>query len=413
MTTAVIQEYELLYALDEAMMQRRYSLYRQLHETQPRIFWSERLQRWICTRYAEIKAALRDPRLSNEQPSSALQQLPEEIRNALTLENPLFRQANKIMMSRDDPDHARLRSLVSKAFTPRVIELQHPRMQQLARDLLERMGQQEQPDFIRDFATPFPIMIIAAMIGIPCEDSGQIKRWSDAGADFVAKGAENLETLFGIAVTASEFNEFLHPYIEARRKQPQDDLLSAFIRAESRGDTLSVDELVANTFLLLAAGNETTTNLLGNGLWTLLNHRDQLELLREHPEFIDAAVEEILRYESPSQTTGRRAQTALEIAGQHISPDEVVTCVLGAANRDPEQFTDPDCFTIARQDNKHIAFGLGPHYCLGAPLARLEAQIALPLLLERYPAISLASTHAHWRKNPTFLGLEHLPVTLV
>lgn len=413
MTADLIQDYERLYLLNEEMMQRRYPLYRQLHETQPAVFWSERLQRWFCIGYAECRDALRDTRLSNEQPPAGLRQLPDEIRELLN-ESPLLRQANKIMMSRDDPDHARIRLLVNKAFTPRIIERQRPQMQQLVKDLLEQMGRQEQPDFIRDFAMPFPILIIAAMIGLsPDEiDLDQIKRWSDGGADFIGKGSDNLEDLFGMAMTAVEFNEYLLPYIEARRQQPKDDLLSALIQAEAQGDKLSMDEVIANVFLLLAAGNETTTNLLGNGLWTLFHHRDQLERLQEQPELIEAAVEEILRYESPSQLSGRRVKVDLEIAGQQLKADQIISCVIGAAHRDTAQFTDPDRFDITRKENRHIAFGIGSHYCLGAPLARLEAQVALPLLLARYPAIALADPYAHWRKNPVFLGLESLPVTL-
>jgi cytochrome P450 len=351
-------------------------------------------------------------RLSNEQPPAALKKLPEEIRASLDADVPLLRQANTIMISRDDPDHARLRALVNKAFTPRMIERQRPQMEQLAHKLLDHMEQREQPDFIRDFATPFPIMIIAAMIGIPDEDLDQIKRWSDAGADFLGKATDTLEIFYMMAATAIEFNEYLRPYLEARRKIPQEDLLSAFLQPDEGADRLSLDEMIANTFLLLAAGNETTTNLLGNGLWALFKHPDQLGRLREHPELIEPAVEEMLRFESPSQITSRRARIDLEIAGERIGPDESIMLVLGAAHRDPAQFVDPDQFDIGRQENRHIAFGLGPHYCLGASLARLEAQITFPILLKRYPAISPRSSRALWRKNPIFLGIETLPVAL-
>lgn len=411
MAIDVLSDYERLFLLDDEALDRRYSIYRPLQDRQP-IFWSERLQRWIVTRYTETRAALRDPRLSNEQLPSVLKQLPEEIRASLNDDNPLLRQANKIMMSRDDPDHARLRMLVNHAFTPRMIEHQRPLIERLSHDLLDQMEKQKQPDFIRDFAIPLPIMVIAAMIGIPYEALGQLKQWSDAGADFLGKPTDTLEVFFRMASAAIEFNAFIRPHLEERRRQPKDDLLSALINAEAQGDKLSEDELIANVYLLLAAGNETTTNLMGNGLWALLTHPEQLALLRQQPGLINAAVEEILRFESPSQTTGRHTKEAIEIAGQHIGPDQSVMLVLGMANRDPLQFANPDHFDIQRQENKHIAFGLGGHYCLGAPLARLETQIALPIVIEHYPNLRLASQKAHWRKNPTFLGFETLSLTL-
>jgi len=413
MATDYITDFEELMLLDEAAMARRYDIYRHAREAGP-IFWSERLQRWYCTHFVLVRDGLRDPRLSNENPPAFLRQLPDDVRATLSLENPLFRQFHKIMMSRDDPDHARLRALVNNAFTPRSIEQQRPLMERLTRDLLVAMETMEQPDFIRDFAIPFPIMVIARMIGIPYEDLGQIKHWSDMGADFLASAGDSTELLMNTAAIALEFNAFLHPHLEARRRQPQDDLLSALIQAEAQGDRLDEDELIANVFLLLAAGNETTTNLLGNSLWTLLNHRDQLDLLRAQPGLIEAAVEEMLRYESPSQLSGRRVKDDMVLAGQRVSADATVVFMIGAANRDPAQFADPESFLIARKDNKHIAFGMGPHYCLGAPLARLEAQVTLPILLDTYPALRLAneSEPARWRKNPTFLGLEQVPIRL-
>lgn len=411
MSVDYIDALERLLLLDEDMMDRRYEIFRHVQAEQ-RVVYSEKLQRWIFTRYNDVREALRDGRLSSEQLPSVLKQLPSEIRENLDADNPLLRQANKIMMSRDDPDHARLRLLVNKAFTPRMIEHQRPLIERLTHDLLDQMGQQEHPDFIRDVAIPLPIMVIAALIGIPYESLGQIKEWSDAGADFLGKSTDTLEVFFRMAGAAMEFNAYIRPHLEERRRQPKGDLLSAFIAAESQGDKLSEDELIANIYLLLAAGNETTTNLLGNGLYTLLRHPEQLELLRQRPTLADGAVEEILRYESPSQITGRHTKHGLEIANQHIGADQSIMLLLGMANRDPQLFTDPDRFDITRKDNKHIAFGLGPHYCLGAPLARLEAQVILPLVIDRFPAIHLTDSPAHWRKNPTFLGLETLPVVL-
>lgn len=410
MTVDYIHDYERLFLLDDEMMQQRYTIYRHVQDGQ-RIFWSERVQRWFCTRYTDVREALRNPQLSSENLPAVLGKLPAEIRQALDQENPLLKQARTIMIARDDPDHARLRSLVNKAFTPRMIERQRPQITRLAHDLLDKMEQQEQPDFVRDFAAPLPIMVIAAMIGILYDDLEQIKQWSDIGADFLGRTAD-LNILLQMAVAANEFNAYLHPHIEKRRQQPEEDLLSAFILAEAQGDKLTEDETIANVFLLLAAGNETTTNLLGNGLWTLLKHPDQLARLQKHPEMIETAVEEIVRFESPAQLTGRIAKTAVEVAGQRIEAGQNVTLILGAANRDPAQFADPDSLDVGRQDNRHIGFGLGAHYCLGAPLARLEAQVTLPILLARYPRIQLVNEQARWRKNPLFLGLESLPITL-
>ncbi|GER90362.1 hypothetical protein KDW_45240 [Dictyobacter vulcani] len=325
---------EQLLLLDEEMMQRRYEIFRQVQNNQ-RVFWSEKLQRWIFTGYTDTREALRDARLSSEQLPAVLKKLPAEIRDTLDTDNPLLRQANKIMMSRDDPDHARLRLLANKAFTPRMIEHQRPLLQRLTQELLDQMEQQKQPDFIRDVAIPLPIMVIAVMIGIPYESLGQIKQWSDAGADFLGKPTDTIEVFFRMAGAALEFNEYIQPHLAERRRQPKDDLLSAFIAAESQGDKLSEDELIANIYLLLAAGNETTTDLLGNGLYSLLKHPEQLALLRQRPELSDAAVEEILRFESPSQITGRHTKSDIEIAGQHIPGDQSIMLLLGMANRDP------------------------------------------------------------------------------
>lgn len=408
-----IQNLEKLMFLDEALLQQRYAIYQRLL-TGERIVWSERLRQWILPHYADVKAAINDQRLSSEPAPANYRKNRAPDPLPLPPDHPLFRQAGKIMMSRDDPDHARIRSLVHKAFSARAIAQQRTLIQELTGATLQLMEQQARPDFIRDVAIPLPITIIAAMIGLPIEDREQLKRWSDAGADFLTQVADPTTAFMRMAQTAVEFNAYLRPHLEERRLHPREDLLSALLLAEMQGDRLTEDELVANVFLLLAAGNETTTNLLGNSIWTLLSHPEQTALLRQQPALIDSAVEEILRYQSPSQATGRRVTHPMKVAGQSLEPNMTIMLLLGAANRDAAQFADPDTFTITRTGNKHLAFGLGPHYCLGAPLARLEAHVILPLILDRYPHLRLMDEDEppHWLKNPTFLGLSSLPLAL-
>jgi cytochrome P450 len=252
------------------------------------------------------------------------------------------------------------------------------------------------------------------MLGVPAEDLDKFKRWSDDFAAFIGEFTMSMERALAVQESIVEFAHYFRGIAAERRVEPRDDLLSALVTAEIQGDKLTEEELLANCILLLAAGHETTTNLIGNGLLALLRNPDQLDMLKSDPSLIVGAVEELLRYDSPVQLTGRRAREECEIEGKPITAGQEVLLLIGAANRDPACFSDPDRLDITRRDNRHLSFAHGPHFCLGAPLARLEGQVTLISLLQRFPKMSLAvaDKEMQWRKNQALRGLEALPISL-
>jgi cytochrome P450 PksS len=360
---------------------------------------------WLVTRYDDVLAALKDERLVKDK------------QNALTAEQAakqpwvpaMFKPLERNMLDLDAPDHTSLRALVHKAFSPRLIERMQERIQTLADELLDAVQGEGRMDLVRDYALPIPTTIIAQMLGVPVEDRHKFHRWSRT---IVASNPSGWGMLKAIP-NAIAFLRYIRKLIETRRANPHDDLISALVSAEEAGDQLSEDELVAMVFLLLVAGHETTVNLIGNGMLALLEHPDQIEKLRDDPELIHAAVEELLRYASPVETaTERYAREDITVAGVTIPRGEMVFAVLASANRDERQFENPDTLDITRQPNRHLAFGQGVHYCVGAPLARLEGQIAIQTLLRRFRDLRLAVAPRtlRWRRGLTLRGLEALPV---
>ena len=359
---------------------------------------------WVCTRYDDAVMILRDPRFGREGMAKIM-----EARLGLTQDVSRARD----MLFQDPPDHTRLRALVSRAFTPRVVEVMRPHIQDIVNGLLDRIEGARAMDVIEDLAYPLPVRVICEMLGVPVSDQELFKDWStdiarslDAGilpadSDVVPRGRDARLALA----------DYFRGLIATRRKDPKPDLLTGLIAAEEEGNKLSEAELVSTCMLLLIAGHETTVNLIGNGLLALLQHPDQLRMLREDPALIQTGIEELLRFDGPVQRTGRMVTTEVEIGGKLIPKDSVVVSVIGAANRDPKQFADPDRLDVTRKDNRHIAFGFGIHFCLGAPLARLEGQIALGTLLRRMPKLALASETPEWRESSTLRGLKSLPVT--
>jgi len=324
---------------------------------------------------------------------------------------PTERGMENIMLFKDPPDHTRLRTLVNKAFTPRVVERLRPRIQQIVDELLDAVTEHGQMDVISDFAYPLPVRVIAEMLGVPAEDRDSFKEWSrgvapildpDLGEEAFMKVAEA-----GLAL-AAYFDEL----VTERRANPQADLVSELIAAEDQGEKLTEEELRATLVLLLVAGHETTMNLIGNGLYALLRHPDEMQRLVTHPQLSKTAVEELLRFDGPVHLTARTAITDAEIAGTDIEAGDMCVVVLGAANRDPVQFPEPDRLDIAREPNRHIAFSAGGHFCVGATLARVEGQIAFETLLQRFPDVALASDDVRYRATVTLRGLEALQVTL-
>jgi cytochrome P450 PksS len=313
------------------------------------------------------------------------------------------------MLSVDPPDHTRLRSLVSKAFTPRMIEQLRPRIQQVADELLDAVQAQGRMDLIADFAFPLPITVISEMLGIPTADRLRFRSWSQT----IVTGTAGPEPEKAYAVL-EEFVQYIKTLLAEKREHPGSDLVSSLVQVEDRGDALSEAELISTIFLLIVAGHETTVNLIGNGMLTLFLHPEQLRQLQQNPALLPSAIEELLRYTAPvSLSSPRWASEDIPMHGEVIHKGEMVFVSLIGADTDSQQFTDPAILDIARQENQHVAFGKGIHFCLGAPLARLEGQIAIGTLLQRLPSLRLASEPARltWTHSPILRGLTSLPVT--
>jgi len=356
---------------------------------------------WILTRYDDVATVLRDARFGRKG-------FDELIRDRFG-ENT-FDQA---MLFRDPPDHTRLRALVNKAFTPRVIEEMRAKIQKTVDRLLDGVRDARAMDVIADLAYPLPVSVISEMLGVPAEDRDLFRGWSADIArslDAIVLPTEPEVVERGNAARHA-LSSYFRALIAERRRRPQRDLLSDLIAAEEQGDKLSEEELMATILLLFVAGHETTVNLIGNGTLALLRNPNQLEALRRSPALIGGAIEELLRYDAPVQRTGRMPNTDVELGGKRIAKGDLVLSLIGAANRDPAHFAEPDRLDLARADNRHLAFGWGIHFCLGAPLARAEAQAAIGTIARRMPALALATPTPDWREASALRGLKTLPVT--
>jgi cytochrome P450 len=387
--------------MDPAFVADPYPTYHRLRAEDP--VHHSPLGFWVLTRYDDVIAALRDPRLAKEAIAAWVAARFGAPMPALGLS----------MLDRDPPDHTRLRGLVSKAFTPRVVEGLRPHIQQIVDGLLDRAQDAGALDLIEGFAYPLPVIVICEMLGVPVADHERFKGWSldiARGLDSVLLPTDSDVPRRSMAARTA-LADYFRELIARRRAAPRSDLLSGLIAAEEAGDKLSENELLATCILLLIAGHETTVNLIGNGTLALLRHPDQLRLLRENPGLIGSAIEELLRFDGPVQRTARIPSEDVLIAGHTIARGEMVMPFIGAADRDPAQFPDPDRLDITRTDNRHIAFGWGIHFCLGAPLARIEGQIAIGTLVRRLPKLALATEAPEFRQSLTLRGLASLPVT--
>jgi cytochrome P450 len=393
---------------DPAFKANPYPTYAELRSTAPihRITLPDGRGVWLVTRYEDVLAIFKDERFVKDWRKVLT---PEQLAQIPQIP-PVMEPLSKNMLETDPPDHERLRALVSKAFTPRLIERMHPRIQAIADSLLDAVEDKGEMDLIDDYAFPLPITVIAELLGVPSEDRNKFRAWSDAAVSGNAT-AEYLEKVLVPHMQA--FSDYLLEMFEEKRENPKDDLISALVRAEEAGERLSEDELLGMVFLLLVAGHETTVNLIGNGTLALLQHPDQLEKLRNDPSRIKSAIEELLRYDGPLEASPERfAREDVAIGGTVIPRGEMVRVVIAAADRDPERFPDPDALDITRTDNKHLAFGKGIHHCLGAPLARMEGQIAIDTLLRRMPGLRLQepTESMSWRPGMVMRGLQGLPV---
>lgn len=355
---------------------------------------------FLLPRYDDIVAVLGDPRFSVDRRQADVFKRLQPFRGL----SPSFVEAiQSALLMTDPPAHTRLRRLVNKAFTPRVVEGLRARVQALVDELFDAVAARGEMELIHDFAYPLPVIVIAELLGIPSADRERIKHWSDT----LALLLDPLQAVDGLTPTeraADEFTAYMQPIFLARRREPRDDLISALVAVEDEGQTLSETELLSLCMLILGAGHETTTNLIGNAVLALLRHPSQRRRLQDDPSLIGSAVEEFLRYDSPVQLTDRVATVDCEVAGQPIRRGQVVALLLGAANRDPSRFADPDRLDIGRQENHHLSFGHGAHFCLGAALARLEAQIAIATLLRRFPDFDGERAPKEWKRSMVLRG---------
>jgi cytochrome P450 len=392
--------YAVTFALDltdPAFVADPYPTFARLRRETP-LLWHEPTGQYLALTYALSNAVLRDRRFGrlwhDKEPVERFEPFNNLHRNQ--------------MMENEPPDHTRLRSLVAKAFARGHVERLRPRVQELADELLDKVADAQELDLIEDFAEPLPVAVIAELLGVPACDRHLLRPWSQSIVKMYEYGRTPATEDEAIG-SAGEFADYMHGLAAARRADPRDDLVSHLALAEERGQTLTDDELVASAILLLNAGHEASVNAFGNGVVTLLQHPEQLELLRADEGLVPTALEEMIRYDAPLQLFERTASEDMQVGDVTVRAGQKVAALLGSANRDPAAFEDADRFDIARQPNHHIGFGAGLHHCLGAPLARMELQISLPTLLRRFPRLEPAGPPV---QRPTFVlrGYESVPL---
>ncbi|HEY2117544.1 MAG TPA: cytochrome P450 [Candidatus Acidoferrum sp.] len=407
MSKAITPDKKVVFS--DEILQDPYPTYARMHEEGPLHYvevgskWAV----WSIFSHAECSSIAKDPRLSAKR---AQQQL-------LTL--PLSRQAEFSELARmlglwlifmDPPEHTRLRKLLNKGFSPAAIEALRPQVEAIVDRMLQPLQHGSEVDLMHEFASPMPVRIILELLGLPQELHETFVNWSRAIALFRGSPDRTVEQARGAQDALIELTEFFRKIVAERRRNKGNDLISLLIDIEEDGEVLTEEELYAQCIALLFAGHETTRNLIGNGMYTLLQHPQETAELREKPEMIRSAVEELLRYESPVQFTARVLKEDIEVCGQHIPKKWTILCMLGAANRDPKQFKEPNQLNLKRLNNQHLAFSAGPHFCIGSQLARLEGQIAILNLVQRFPEMKLTGPRPEWAATFGLRGMKSLPV---
>lgn len=413
-----------------------YPFYETLRRQDP-VHWDEEMGFWVLSRYADIESLYVDERFSRAQGlMRGFERLPETDRQIAA---PVYHSFSNTVFYADPPYHTHLRGMMNHAFTPRRVERLRPHIQRIVDELLDCAAAAGGMDAVREVAYPLPVMVIAELLGLPAGDRARFKKWSDDL--FAILGTvrhKSPRLLERAAQSLEEMTEYVKDLSHIRRADPQDDLLTALLaltdeddfacphsldsspfhaggellREQAAASSLTGEELVANINILLSTGHETTTHLIGNGLLALLQNTEQRRKLEEDPSLLMPAVEEMLRYDNPVQITYRSAVQDVELGGRRIRKGDLVNTILGSANRDPERFSHPDRFDITRSEGRHLSFGMGIHFCIGAPLVRLEAEIVFETLLRRFPGLSLAAETLEWQEHPIFRGLKSLPVHL-
>lgn len=355
----------------------------------------------VVVSHDQVATALTDRALSSDRIPGLLSTLPVDVRSEVDV---VERTLRDITAFRDPPDHTRIRRLLAKAFTPAVVRREREAVERAASFLLDGIAADGAADLHARVTFPLPAMVIAALLGVPDAEIERFQSWALDIVYFVGSGNLDGELALRTRDGMLEMRAYMADLVARRRQEPGDDLLSAMIAAADEGDRLTEDEIFANSVFLMTAGHETATNMLSNGLLTLLRHPGELARLRADRSLMESATEEMLRYESPVQITSRFVREDREVVGRELRAGEALILVLGAANRDPDVFDDPDRFDIARRDNRHLAFAFGPHYCLGASLARLEMQVVVPMVLDRFPGLRLNDDEVTWQPTLSFRG---------
>jgi pimeloyl-[acyl-carrier protein] synthase len=394
----------LYHLLDPEVLADPYPLYRELRTEDP-VHWDPYLHAWVVTRYNDVVKVLLDFSADRTPNPAQLESI------GLPQMGPIAEVMVRQMLFMDAPAHTRLRGLCAQAFTPRRVEALRAHIQEIANSLLTRVLPSGRMDMVADFAAPMPAIVTAEMLGVPVSDHDQLKAWSADFAEMLGNFQHNPDRAMRVRRSLQEMLSYFASAIRQLKLKPRDGLINSLLTAEVNGDRLTEEEVIANTIVTMVGGQETTTNLIGNGMLTLLRNPAEMEKLRSDPSFTSSAVEELLRYESPSQHTARLAPDDIELGGKKIRKREAVIAVMGAANRDPDQFPDPDRLDLIRKDNKHVAFGWGAHFCFGAALARIEGQIAFATILRSLPDLQLEPAKLVWRENLGLRGLNELKIS--
>lgn len=392
--------------MGEEAIRDPYSAFAPLRSDNP-VVWNPQYRSWVITRHQDVLAALRDDRFSSDRIAPFIERKLSEPGT-----DPLIRQAFEVlrhwMVFQDEPSHMRLRSLVRKAFTPRAVQRMQERVAELSTDLLSKISSDDEFDLIAEFAYPLPAIVIAEMLGVPPEDRDTFKHWTDDIAPLVSAGLDDPDRYARAAAAMDALIEYFGGLLRRYEAEPADNLISGLIESRDEGDALTQAEVVATCTLLLFGGHETTANLIANSMLALLRHPDQLAALRDGQVDTRLAVEELLRFDGPGKAVVRVMREDTEFGGQLLRKGQRVFLVLAAANHDPEVFDDPDVLRLDRSNNTHVAFGFGAHTCLGSALARLEASVAVPILLAGLPGVRLAGRPLRWQQVFLTRGLREL-----
>lgn len=390
--------------MDPEVLADPYPLYAALRETDP-VHWDPYLHAWVVTRYEDVVSVLMRFKAGRTPSPERLEEL------GMGELSPIAALMVKQMLFLDPPDHRRVRKLASAAFTARRVARMHEHIEEIADEIIGNLADRDEFEVMEDLANPLPAIVTAEMLGVPTSDHQLLKRWSQDFAEMLGNFQHNPGRTEQMLASVEEMVTYFQAAVAREATEPTEGLINALWTSEVDGDRMSDEEIVANVIITMVGGQETTTNLIGNGLLTLLRQPEQMDRLRAEPELMESAVEELLRFESPSQHTARLAPPGTVLGDKEIDEGAAVIAVMGAGNRDPERFADPDRLELGREDNRHLAFGWAGHFCFGAPLARIEGQLAFAGLLETFPNLSLApGQEIEWRPNLGLRGLTQLRV---